>query len=273
MLEILKLLRNNASQIRDFVGILFPLVATVLAILTYRRARFTLFQPLRAEVVKRQTDLLLELYDVLCSQQLGLVGSLDYINIVNANAYKSFLDLSLTKESENNKETFRDTISDSELWLDHVTIGFPSLFVDPPELSKGNVPPPSNRDSKLTPQELKKIIDSEHCIDIIYLTNDHVSTINKIQRIIANPITPKEVVSQLEKLKHEIGKNLSVILPSILEAAIKESCTQNLLKQKVTMMDYRAISNGFLANANTHKESSAELQLCIRKLLRVDSNY
>lgn len=64
-----------------------------------------------------------------------------------------------------------------------------------------------------------------------------------------------------------------VILPSILEAAIKESCSQNLLEQKVVKIDYRALYNAFLANANTHKKSSIDLQLCIRKLLRVDSSY
>ncbi len=43
--------------------IIFTLIATVIAVLTYKRARYTILQPLRSEVIKRQADLLIEIME------------------------------------------------------------------------------------------------------------------------------------------------------------------------------------------------------------------
>lgn len=51
---------SNISWIKGVLWVIFTLMATVIAILTYKRARYTLLQPLRSEVVKRQTELLVE---------------------------------------------------------------------------------------------------------------------------------------------------------------------------------------------------------------------
>ena len=56
-------LKRNAAPLRDISTIIFTLIATTVAILTYRRARISLFQPLRTEVVKRQADILLALLE------------------------------------------------------------------------------------------------------------------------------------------------------------------------------------------------------------------
>ena len=62
----------NLSDIKDLFWIVFTLVTTVVAVLTYRRAKMTLLQPLRSEVIKRQTDNLVCLLDYLDPKNVRL---------------------------------------------------------------------------------------------------------------------------------------------------------------------------------------------------------
>lgn len=74
---------NNLTSIKDLLWIVFTLIATVIAILTYRRARFSLLQPLRGEVVKRQIDEMIELLEFLSTDDLD--KKIDYMNILQGN--------------------------------------------------------------------------------------------------------------------------------------------------------------------------------------------
>lgn len=258
-----------AAQLKEPISILFSLVATILAIFTYRRARFTIFQPLKSEVVKRQTDLLIDLYAMFRNQHLSAIGALDYINVVFANSYKQFIDLGLTTKDENNETLFMETISEEELWLDHVSVGFPVVFSNQHKEER-RVNAQTESDQRITPHYLNSLLESDHCIDIIYMTSQHVETKKKIHSTISNPLTPKGVISILRKLVKEIDNNMKGVLPNVLEEVVRESCKRNLEQQLVRSIDYRAIVNGFLHNANNHEKTIDELQEAIRKLLRVD---
>lgn len=67
MLEIIK---TNIGWIRDMSWIIFTCVATVTTILTYIRAKETILQPVRAEVIKRQTEIMAKILEFIDSQNL-----------------------------------------------------------------------------------------------------------------------------------------------------------------------------------------------------------
>jgi len=54
-------LSENITWIKDIFWVVFTSIATIVSIKTYIRAKSTILQPLRTEVIKRQTDLLVEL--------------------------------------------------------------------------------------------------------------------------------------------------------------------------------------------------------------------
>lgn len=85
-------LSKNISWIKDIFWIVFTLVATIVSIKTYIRAKSTILQPLRTEVIKRQTDLLVELLSFLLDKQKDFFVKIDYLGMVNANVFLSMRD-------------------------------------------------------------------------------------------------------------------------------------------------------------------------------------
>ena len=59
------IISENIGWIKDGFTILFTLTGTVLAILTYRRARHTVLQPIINEVIKKQSGLLSDLRQIM----------------------------------------------------------------------------------------------------------------------------------------------------------------------------------------------------------------
>jgi len=51
-------IKENISWLKDLFTLLFVGTGTVVAILTYRRARATILQPIRTEVIKKQSEIL-----------------------------------------------------------------------------------------------------------------------------------------------------------------------------------------------------------------------
>lgn len=70
ILDYITSLVENIGIIKDVLWIIFTLVATIVAVLTYKRARLTFLQPLRSEVVKRQIDEMIELLNFLNTDNL-----------------------------------------------------------------------------------------------------------------------------------------------------------------------------------------------------------
>lgn len=73
--------------------IVFSTVATVVAILTYRRARATVLQPIRNEVIKKQSEILVELLDFLPSEGKLIHEGLDYSSIAIVNVHNLLREL------------------------------------------------------------------------------------------------------------------------------------------------------------------------------------
>ena len=51
-------IKDNINWLKDLFTLIFAGTMTVVAILTYRRARATILQPIRTEVIKKQSEIL-----------------------------------------------------------------------------------------------------------------------------------------------------------------------------------------------------------------------
>ena len=78
-------LAENMPWMRDAFWIVFTLAATIVSIKTYARAKSTVLQPLRTEVIRRQTDLIVDLLSFLVDKKNDFLTKIDYIGLVQAN--------------------------------------------------------------------------------------------------------------------------------------------------------------------------------------------
>ena len=78
-------LKTNISWIKDAIGALVSLLTVTIAFFTYRKAKSTLFQPLRSEVIKHQMSLFEKIVEVL--DPVTFMGYIDYQTIAAANLY------------------------------------------------------------------------------------------------------------------------------------------------------------------------------------------
>ncbi len=80
-------IKENLTWIRELFTIIFVASATIIAVLTFIRARKTFLQPIRSEVIKKQSALLTELLEFI-SRGIGNIGeALNYSEIVRLNIY------------------------------------------------------------------------------------------------------------------------------------------------------------------------------------------
>lgn len=84
---IIAYLKENSSWIRDIGTLILTGTATVLAILTYRRAKATILQPKRTEVIKIQSQVLVDFLKSISENGNNIDSSLDYMGVFNCNFF------------------------------------------------------------------------------------------------------------------------------------------------------------------------------------------
>ena len=211
--NILKWIWNNISAIKDIFWIIFTLIATIIAILTYKRARYTILQPLRSEVIKRQTDLFIEIIEVFSDESKVLVD-LDLDKIVTLNTFKVLeqygyvLNGAETLQKECDKNFVGGLIVKRGNQLD--------MFEKPDAFNKAK-----QGEDKTESDFRKKLYENleEDKIDIemIYLTKKFYETMDRYKRLTTNAFLPKEIKEPLDEIIKNIYDDISINLKQILE--------------------------------------------------------
>ncbi len=81
---IVILLKANIGWIKDFGTLVFTAVGTYVAILTYKRASATILQPIRSEVIRKQSELLTHLLEYISR---GIEEKIGYIGLASVNTF------------------------------------------------------------------------------------------------------------------------------------------------------------------------------------------
>lgn len=89
---MIEYIKENIIWLKDLFTLLFVGTGTVVAILTYRRARATILQPIRTEVIKKQSELLSKLLQTLNDNNQSFEVGLDYLNLVQINVMLTLRD-------------------------------------------------------------------------------------------------------------------------------------------------------------------------------------
>ena len=96
-MDFLDWFKSNVGWLKDAATILFTGTATVVTILTFIRAKATLFQPKRTEVTKKQTEILSDFLTVIAENNNSIDFALDYVSILRYNVELTLREYGLLK--------------------------------------------------------------------------------------------------------------------------------------------------------------------------------
>lgn len=245
---------------------MFSTVAAVVAILTYRRARATILQPIRNEVIKKQSEILVELLDFLPSEGKLIHEGLDYSSIAIINVHNHLRELGFL--FANQDELFKKIdesvagwtyVGESRTLLDVEVVG---VFEDQKseEIDIG----------KLKFENAKKGIVE---IDKVYFTKNHNDFSGRLLEFSQNPYTPKEIQNILIKIINDIGVNLHVNMKAALVDFLREFCTQYFEDQKLPKINPIGVYNNFNHKRISHEQDIKRLRHAVREYLMIDKEW
>jgi hypothetical protein len=269
MESILKFIQDNISWIKDVFTIVFVGTATVIGLLTYRRAKATLLQPIRNEVVKKQSEMLTEMLSSISEKQ-SLGDGFDYIAIASANAILALRDYGFI--FKNAKEVRNEVEPQIVGWM---PVGESKILKDvevvrPFPKERSETQPKSDAYGK---ERFDKAKGGVIEIDKIYLTKRYSEFQSRLALYSGSPFLPEHIQQVLDKIILDADKNLSVHLKFVLEEALKRLCKVYFERGDAPIISPTGLYNEFNHVRVHHRVDFELLKSAIRKYLRIDEAW
>ena len=252
----------NLELIKDISTIVFSGVAVVIAILTYRRARETFLQPVRSEVIKKQTELLTGLIEFLYPYDRNLDNLIDYENIVRINAFSVLVDHGFVMKDQEKIELQVKKMTSRSMITEEFASEFFEIISPFNEDSSPLVSDPNKGKQKY--EEAKQ---GNIKIGLIHLTEAHVSFSDKLSKAIGDPFMPTSIKAILESLRSDIHKNLTSQLTEALKSFMGEVFKK---ENQGYSVQYDGVWNIFNRLRIDHTPRYDELYKEIRAYLKID---
>lgn len=265
-------IKENISWIKDLFTLIFVGIAAVISILAYRRARATILQPIRNEVIKKQSKILTELVDYLSKECLSIDEGLDYVGVASTSAFLTLRDYGFV--FKNQKEIFEELdkievgwlyCGESKILKDVEVIG---VFNEEDKREKSLKEVYHNGKEKFENAK-KGIIE----IDKIYLTKKHKDFLERLVEYANDPFLPKKIQDTLKKIVSDVQINLTVHFKNVLTKFMKEFCEIYFAGENNPNVSPIGVYNEFNHNRIHHKEDLKKLKFEIRKYLRIDEEW
>jgi len=261
-------IKENISWLKDLFTLLFVGTGTVVAILTYRRARATILQPIRTEVIKKQSELLSKLLQSLNDNNQSFEVGLDYINLVQINVMLILRDFGFVfKEHKELFEKIKDGISG---WT---PCGNTSILKDVEIIGAFNETSEKKIENDYGAEKYNNLKKGKIDIDKIYLTKQHSEFMKLISDFKSDPFMPSSIQKTMAELFNDINNNLSIVLKSELEVFMIDFSKMYLKKGNPPHFDPIGVYNSFNHNRVHHRSNLEKLKNEIRKYLRIDEKW
>lgn len=217
--KIVDLIRTNITWVKDLGTLLFSIVGSIIAVLTYRRAKETILQPIRSEVIKKQSEILTQLLEDVSRDLEGKIG---YVELVHVNTCMILKEYGFV--FNNDKEI---TTKISELITGWMPCGENKQLLDVEVISmlkdKGKDELGDNRSnhSKILFEKAKEGII---VVEKIYFTKEYLDFSKAFCKYIDTPFLPFSIQQILKKINNDIVANFQIHLKETLEIFMKEFC-------------------------------------------------
>lgn len=268
---MIEFIKDNISWLKDIFTLLFTGTATILTVLTYRRARATILQPKRTEVIKLQTQILTDFLAIILENNNSIDNCLDYTKIFIYNidlALREFSLADIVKLDNKHQEylenvggyiQFSETNPEDYFYVKGDIESYYQIF---PEKS-GN--PPAIADNII--------------ISKIVLTNKHFNFFEKLKALNTNPFLPKDIQEVANQIGNNIKVNLHCNLRVIIQKLIQEITTSynDDSSDKYELFSeefrYKSLYQVFELERNKHDKDFELLTTRIRKHLMIDEKW
>ena len=265
---MIEFLKENINWIKDVFTLIFVGTGTVVAILTYRRARATILQPIRTEVIKKQSELLSKLLQTLSENNQSFEVGLDYVNLVQMNVLLTLRDYGFVFKEH--KELFQK-ISDSIVgWK---PCGRTNILKDVEIIGSFSEPTENRKENKFGVEKFNNLKKGEIDIEKIYLTKRHMEFLKLISDFKDNPFMPSSIQQTLNELFNDINNNLVIVLKRELEIFMIDFSKVYFAENNAPHFDPIGVYNSFNHSRIHHKPILDKLKNEIRKYLRIDEKW
>lgn len=261
-------IKENINWIKDFATLIFVGTATVIGVLTYLRARATILQPIRTEVIKKQSELLSRLLKFLKEKNQSFETGIDYVKVVQVNVLKTLKDYGfIFKEQDQIFEKLEKEVvgwipcGKSEILHDVEIIG----TFD----TKGKINNPRN----LGKEKFENLKNGEIDIDKIFQTRTLTKFMSQLTDFSDDPFMPSLIKSTLDELSNNVYINLNKILKLELEKFMIEFSKEYFKKGIAPKFDPIGVYNSFNHERIHHRKSMIKLKNEIRKYLMIDEPW
>lgn len=268
---MIEFIKDNIGWIKDLVMLFFAGTGTVLAIFTYRRARATILQPIRNEVIKKQSELLSEVLN-LCHPPSRIDTGFDYVKLVEANVLLHLRDYGFV--FRNQSELFEFLNKDITGWI---PCGETRVLPDVEVISAFSAKKPSvssdgetNVAGKRKYEEAKKGII---VIDKIHLTISHTNYVEKLSLLSNNPFMPAAIQTVLSQIIYDVNTNLKEVLKEELKSFLRDFFLKSSEGNGYPIFDSKGVYNEFNHRRIHHREAISRLLKETRSYLRIDESW
>lgn len=255
MNNILNFLTNNLYWLRELFSIIFSVTGSVIAVLTYIRARSTILQPKRSEVIKIQTQVLIDFLNFISQDGNSIDSSVDYFNIYRYNFYLALNRydlLDLSKGSEIYKEMNEKVVG----WYDYDS----KININGISIIKGNF------EDYVSLYFGKEDLSTLH--SKIIFTQKGWTFLEHLRKMSINPFLPTHIVERINQIGNDMVFNLFNIMPNIINEEMARIHSENIMNSKVGY-SFKLFEN----TRNKHIELYKELIKDIRKYLAIDEKW
>jgi hypothetical protein len=218
-METINFFKNNIEWLKDFFTLILAVVASVITILTYLKAKKTILQPLRTEVIKKQIEILSELLDSISNQE-KLFMSCDYFNIFDLNLKIYLLEIGFTNNAlEETQDYLKGINSGSILCVDEdeEIHAFSKLGNDPKQTYKEY--------QEFRYNEAK---NGTFKIQLVHYTKQYADFSTKLNDICNSPFIQNSIKIDLQILLKKNHINLSSFMKAKIEDSINNFVKTNI---------------------------------------------
>lgn len=253
-------LLNNT---KDFVNICFWLFMALIAFLTYRNAKKTLFNPIKSEMVKYQMSVITQFIDKYTSKGYSLDTLIDYSNLLKLNYDTDYLFDILTNESNFENYHFDELYKERLKYCEENLGGLFEIRSKGGELILELVS--GDFDTTKRYIQTKYIKEKEELfkhlfLQRFFLTKRFYEFYLDLRNLQTNPFVPEVIKNEVSFMIENIYKNIDRLY-RILSHHIREQ----------TESSYQVVYSQFTENKIDHKKDLDKLRLSIADYFKVNN--
>lgn len=265
---MLEFLKNNIGFIKDLSTILFAGIVTIVAVLTYQRAKSTILQPIRTEAIKKQSELLTNFLAELKNNNNSIENWLNYVSLIELNVVHTLADFGFVFSRDENIKT--KISEDTASWI---PCGSSKQLMDVEIISTFADESKPKEPVDIGKQRYEGLKSGKVEIDKIYLTKEVQCVLKTLSNFCSDPFMPKSVSEDISTLLKDININLTDILKAELEDFILGFSESYFENNEAPKFNPVGVYNSFNHSRRHHRMLVDRIRNSIRKTLLIDEPW